>query len=137
LNALGLHIDKRKSCSQGDYLYYLATNNSSGLGSFRVTSHLADGLATFGYFYFPFQFILFFLVFLILDCFSVYTRDGIRFSIFGLISIFTYFGMFRNANGCFVELSYILRDFPQFILISWIGLRVSIIIATGVKQLFR
>lgn len=137
LNALGLHIDKRKSCSQGDYLYYLATNNSSGLGSFRVTSHLADGLATFGYFYFPFQFILFFLVFLILDCFSVYTRDGIRFSIFGLISIFTYFGMFRNANGCFGELSYLLRDFPQFILISWIGLRVSIIIATGVKQLFR
>ncbi len=137
LNALGLHIDKRKSCSQGDYLYYLATNNSSGLGSFRVTSHLADGLATFGYFYFPIQFILFFLVFLILDCFSVYTRDGIRFSIFGLISIFTYFGMFRNANGCFGELSYILREFPQFILISWIGLKVSMIIVKGAKQLFK
>ena len=137
LKTLGIQIDKRKRYSQGDYLYFLATDNSSGLGSFRVTSHLADGLATFGYLYFPIQFILFFLVFLILDCFTAYTRDGIIFSIFGLISIFTFFGMFRNANGCFGELSYILRDFPQFILISWIGLKLSMIIAKGIKQVFK
>lgn len=137
LHSLGLSVDKSKTFSQGDYLYYLATDNYSALGSLRVTSHLADGLATFGYFYFPIQFVLFYICFLILDCFSVLTKSGIRFSVFGLISIFSFFGMFKNANGCFGELSFILREFPQFILISWIGLRVSMIIVNGAKQLFK
>ncbi len=137
LDVLGIQVNKIKSCSQGDYLYYLATDNSSGLGSFRVTSHLADGLATFGIFYFPIQFLLFYICFLILDCFSVLTKSGLRFSIFGLISIFTFFGMFRNANGCFGELSYILREFPQFILLSWIGLKLALFISKGIRQVSR
>ncbi len=137
LKKIGIQIDKKKSCSQGDYLYYLATDNSSALGSFRVTSHLADGLAAFGLFYFPIQFFLFYICFLLLDCFSVYTRSGMKYSIFGLISIFTFFGMFRNANGCFGEISYILRDFPQFIFISWIGLKVSMFILKGFKQIYK
>ncbi len=137
LNALGISVDKSKSYSQGDYLFYLATGNSSALGSLRVTSHLADGLATFGFFYFPIQFFLFWICFLLLDCFSVLTKSGIRFSIFGLISIFVFFGMFRNASGCFGELSYILREFPQFILISWIGLKLSILIVRGTKTVIK
>ena len=137
LKALRINVDKSKTYSQGDYLYYLATGNYSALGTSRVTSHLADGLATFGFFYFPIQFILFWICFLILDCFSVFTKSGMRYSIFGLISIFTFFGMFRNANGCFGELSYILRDFPQFILISWIGLKISTTIAKELRLLFR
>ena len=137
LKALGFSVDKSKTYSQGDYLYYLATGNYSALGTSRVTSHLADGLATFGFFYFPIQFILFWICFLILDCFSVFTKSGMRYSVFGLISIFTFFGMFRNANGCFGELSYILRDFPQFILISWIGLKISTAIAKELRLLFR
>ncbi|MBO7637076.1 MAG: hypothetical protein J6S89_10930 [Paludibacteraceae bacterium] len=137
LKALGIKVDKSKTYSQGDYLYYLATGNYSALGTSRVTSHLADGLATFGFFYFPIQFILFWICFLILDCFSVFTKSGMRYSVFGLISIFTFFGMFRNANGCFGELSYILRDFPQFILISWIGLKISTAIAKELRFLSR
>lgn len=137
LKAMGIVVDKSKTYSQGDYLYYLATGNYSALGTSRVTSHLADGLATFGFFYFPIQFILFWICFLILDCFSVITKSGMKYSIFGLISIFTFFGMFRNANGCFGELSYILRDFPQFILISWIGLKISTAIAKELRLLFR
>ena len=137
LKALGINVDKSKPYSQGDYLYYLATNNYSALGTSRVTSHLADGLATFGFFYFPIQFFLFWICFLLLDCFSVITKNGIKYSVFGLISIFTFFGMFRNANGCFGELSYIIREFPQYILITWIGLKVSKSIAGTLRYLFR
>ena len=137
LKVLGIPVDKTKAYSQGDYLYYLAIGNSSALGTSRVTSHLADGLATFGYFYFPIQFFLFWVCFLVLDCFAVLTKNGMKFSIFGLITIFTFFGMFRNANGCFGELSYLLREYPQFILVSWIGLKMSTSILKGLRNLFR
>ena len=135
LKIININVDKTKSYSQGDYLYFLATGNSSALGSSRVTSHLADGLATFGLLYFPIQFLLFWICFLLIESFAVYTPSGIKFSIIGLILIFFFFGMFRNANGCFGELSYILREFPQCILISWLGLKFSVSIFKGLKLL--
>lgn len=126
LKRLGMNVDKTRLYSQGDYLYYLATGNSSALGSMRVTSHLADGLATFGLAYFPIQFVLFWLCFLVLDSFCVQTPSGIRYSIFGLFCIFSYLAMFRNANGCIGELSYLLRSLPQFLFLSILGIKLSV-----------
>lgn len=125
LHSLHINLDKSNIYSPGDFLYSLATKAPIA-SSMRVTSHLSDGLATFGYFYFPIQFFLFWLCFLAVDCFSVKTVSGVKYSIFGLISIFSFMAMFRNANGCFGEVYYLLRGFPQYLLLSWIGIKVSI-----------
>lgn len=101
--------------SRGDFLY----NQSSGhsIGGYRVTSHLADGLATFGYWYFIIQFFLFFLEFRLIDNFSIHDEDKMIHSIFGLIMLYSFLGMFRNANGMMNEIGYILRGFWQQIFI--------------------
>jgi len=129
LSALGVNVDKTRVMSPGDYLYYQYTQNRSYLGSMRVTSHLADGLATFGLLYFPIQFLLFWLCFLALDSFCVNTtRFGVRYSYLALFTIFSFLGLFRNANGCFGDLSYLFRSFPTSILIYWIGVKIASIL---------
>lgn len=98
--------------SRGDLLYSLGSHNTI-IPSYRVTSHLGDGLATFGFWYFPIQFILFFLVFKLLDSFVFYSKSGIIYSVLGLMNIFLFLSMFRNAGGCLQEVAYCLRGFWQ------------------------
>ncbi|MGK6351561.1 hypothetical protein [Parapedobacter sp. DT-150] len=120
LNLLGIQIDKTKlEYSRGDMLYQIVDGKSL-LGSFRVTSHVGDGLATFGYLYFLIQYIFFFLVFKLLDCYVWYGSQGIVYSTLGLINVFGFLGMFRNANGCLTDLSYIMRGFWQDCFTFWI-----------------
>lgn len=112
LKALNINLDKTDLFSRGDLLYALSNKSEIFVG-LRVTSHLADGLATFGYLYFFIQFILFLIEFKLLDCF-VFIKDGrIIYSAYALICIFDYLGMFRNANGCIDEASYLIRGFIQ------------------------
>lgn len=112
LKSLDLNLDKNIIFSRGDLL--LATSTHSPVSpSFIVTSHIADGLATFGYFYFLIQFILFFLEFKLLDCYIFYHKGNVIFSVYGLICIFDFLAMFRNANGCLDEVGFILRGFIQ------------------------
>lgn len=109
---LGVDKDKSKTVySSGDYLYFLASN--IGLGGFRVTSHIGDGLANFGIIYFPLQFICWFLVFKLLNCFIFFTSKGEVYSVFGLMNVFIFLGMFRNANGIVLDISYVIRGFWQ------------------------
>lgn len=123
LNALGIQIDKTElEYSRGDYLYDLGTG-AGGLGGYRVTSHIGDGLATWGGWYFIIQFVLFFLVFKLLNCFVVFTRKGIMYAPYGLMAIFLFLGMFRNANGHIQDLTYIIRGFWQacftYLVVYW------------------
>ncbi|MBE8719327.1 hypothetical protein [Sphingobacterium pedocola] len=124
LNNLGVKINKEDlEYSRGDYLYNLATG-SGGLGGYRVTSHIGDGLATWGMWYFPIQFVIFYLVFKLLDCFVLYTKRGFIYSPYGLMSIFLFLGMFRNANGHFQDISYLMRGFWQdcftYLVVYWL-----------------
>jgi len=103
-------IDFNKSLfefSRGDLL------SGRSLGGYRVTSHVGDGLATFGFWYFPLQAIVFFIVFKLLNSFVYYSRNGIKYAPLAIMSIFSFLGMFRNANGITGNLSYILRGFLQ------------------------
>ncbi|MCH4147439.1 MAG: hypothetical protein LKG25_02760 [Prevotella sp.] len=118
-----LNIDKKEIISNGDFLYNLSTGYSYAAS--RVTSHLADGLATFGNKYFILQFILFFIQFKLVDCFLIWRRGRVIYSFFGLLLIFSIFGMFRNANGCFGEVSFILRGFWQDLLLFILVLKLS------------
>lgn len=102
--------------SRGDILYSLSTNKKL-TKTFRVTSHVGDGIATFGAWYFPIQFILFFCVFKLLNSLVYYTKQGTIYSIYGLSCLFTFLGMFRNAEGCFNDLSYCIRVYWQNIII--------------------
>lgn len=110
------NIDKKFIYSRGDLLYATSTHTTV-FPSLRVTSHIADGLATFGYLYFPIQFILFFIQFKLLDCYIFYNKKNIYYSIYGLTCIFDFLGMFRNANGCVNEAGFIVRGFIQSCLI--------------------
>ncbi len=102
--------------SRGDLLYAIGTHSNIFSG-FRVTSHVADGLMTFGLLYFPIQFIIFLCIFKLQNALVFYTRKKYIYSIFGLICFFTFFGLFRNANGCSGDTMYLLRGFWQSLIL--------------------
>lgn len=124
LKVFGSEVDKKRlEYSPGDLLYALGSKNNIMQG-YRVTSHVGDGLATFGYWYFPLQFIMFFLVFKLLDTFIYFSRSGsVIYSPFALMNIFIFLGMFRNSNGLLTDVTYCLRGYWQgcitFLLISF------------------
>lgn len=111
LKIFGLNFNKELfEFSRGDLL------SGRSLGGYRVTSHVGDGLATFGFWYFPLQLIVFFWVFKLLNCFVYYSKNTIYYAPLALMSIFTFLGLFTNANGITGDLSYIIRRFPQNII---------------------
>lgn len=117
INFMGLDIDKSEivnAFSRGDLLYALSTGAGMRV-ALRVTSHVADGLATFGLWYFPFQYILFYFQFLLVDCFLITEKRKTTYSLLGLITIFTFLALFRNAQGCLGDAIYIIRLFIQTI----------------------
>jgi hypothetical protein len=121
LAAFGIKIDKNDLIySPGDMLYMTGGGTHAMLGGFRVTSLIADGLATFGYLCFPILFILLFLSFILLDSLVLYKNKEIIFSIIGLINIFGFLGMFRNSISSLTPLIYILRGFWQQCFTLWI-----------------
>jgi len=120
LSFLGIKLDKNKLLySPGDMLYRIG-GGSNALGGYRVTSLIADGLATFGYFCFPILFALLFMSFKLLDCLVYYSKNGIVYSTLGLISVFDFLGMFRNSISCSVPVSFVLREFWQLCITFWI-----------------
>lgn len=124
LGLFGIKLDKSEfEFSRGDILY------GKGFGGYRVTSHVADGLATFGFLYFPLQFFIFFLIFKLLNCFIFHTSRGIYYAPYALISVFTFIGFFRNANGILMDISYILRGYWQGILTFMISLFLANLIS--------
>lgn len=112
LNFFNINIDKTKyQHSPGDLLLSLSTG-SPIFPANVVTSHVADGLATFGYFYFPIQFAIWVLMFSLIDSFIFVKRNGeIIYSVFGLVSVFTFLGLTRASAGCGHELYYCLRQY--------------------------
>lgn len=98
--------------SRGDILnYYAGKGSIYTLGNYIVTSHLADGLIQFGTLYFLIQFILWLIVFRLLDSMCYRFEGETYYSLFGLLSVFTILGMYRNANGCLQDIAYIIRYF--------------------------
>ena len=121
LNYLNIEYDKNTRYSRGDKLKALSLNRHP-FASYLITSHLADGLVTFGFWYFPIEFLLFFLRFLFLDTFLLKYKGKIHYSILGLMTIFSFLAMFRHAGGCCDSLSYIVRGYWQDVILFIIGL---------------
>ncbi|WP_313600296.1 hypothetical protein [Epilithonimonas vandammei] len=113
LKILKVNIDKDEfRFSRGDKLFAEATHSPVFAG-YRVTSHVADGLATFGFLYFPVQFLAWITVFYLLNCFVWIGKNKVYYAPFALINLFVFVGMFRNANGIIADFSYLLRGFWQ------------------------
>lgn len=111
LNFFGIYLDKSKlEFSRGDLLY------GSGYGAYRVTSHVADGLVTFGHWYFPIQFVVYFIIFRLLNFFVFYTSSGVIYAPYALMNVFTFLGMFRNGQGLIADMGFIIRGFLQGVL---------------------
>ena len=115
------------SFAEGDYLYAVATKTSV-FGGFRVASHLALGLASFGILYFPIQYILLFFSFYLMDL-MVYRKGTITYSLAGLAIVFDLVGRFRNANGCVGDAGYLVRGYWQFLLLNWLTFKLAKLIA--------
>lgn len=123
LKAFNLDARKVGFGSRGDMLKAMSYGQPVFI-SLLVTSHLGDGLATFGYWYFVIQFILFFLELKLIDTFSCMKRGQVVYSVMGLIVVFSFLGQFRNANGCTGEIAYLLRGYWQDLLLFAIALKV-------------
>jgi hypothetical protein len=114
LKFFGLNVNKEDLYySPGDMLYATSSGVSTAFGGYRVTSLVADGLATFSFFCFPIAFVLVYIVFLLLDSLVIKTVHGILYSPLGLINIFVFLGLLRNSISMFVPTGYILRGFWQ------------------------
>ncbi|KGK29319.1 hypothetical protein [Cellulophaga sp. E6(2014)] len=125
LSLFGIYLDKSEfKYSRGDFLY------GSGFGGYRVTSHIGDGLATFGYWYFLLQFFCFLIIFKLLNTFTYYKDKRINYAPFGLMNLFTFLGMFRNAQGIIGDVGYIVRGYIQ-------GIVTYLIIYYIVRSIFR
>lgn len=110
-NFLFPEIDKSElSFSPMDYLYHLSTR--SGTRSYRVGGDVGLGLATFGYAYFILCFLIYTLVFYIIDGVAHIDKGKLKISIFTLISIyFTYFLMFQVGTGLSAQTQFVLWGF--------------------------
>lgn len=119
------NVDKSKlSFSSMDKLYFLSTRG--GVGAYKVGGDIGLGLVTFGYFYFPLCFLIYFLVFYMLDGLVMFFKNRLRFSIFTLISVyFTYFLMFQVANGIITQTTFVLWNFWWVII--WLCLVYKIV----------
>lgn len=104
-------IDKSDlTFSSMDKLYYLSTR--AGVGGYKVGGDVGLGLATFGYSYFPLCFVIYFLVFYILNGVCRTFKGEHKFAIFTLISIyFTYFLMFQVGGGLIAQTRFVLWGF--------------------------
>ncbi len=110
LKFLGVSINKGElAYSPGDLL-------SGSLGSYRVASHVAIGLSAFGYWYFPIQLLIFFIMFKLLNGFIYKSKQGLLYAPFALMNVFIYMGMARNSAGVINDISFILRGFIEGII---------------------
>lgn len=108
--------------SRGDTLYSLSSN-TNGMGGFRVTSHLADALATFGYWGYLYLFLAFLLEFLLVEHFVNFDKNNVIYSMLAITTIFSMIALFRNANGIVGEIGYILRIFWQNVFVYIITIK--------------
>lgn len=122
LHLTGININKAEyHNSRGDVLrFYAGYGNSYTLYNYIVTSHLADGIVEFGVFYFPIQCLLWIVCFKLQDLFVAMFDDKRIYSLYGLMSAYAFFAQFRNANGVFTDIGYLLRSYWQGIIIFMI-----------------
>lgn len=104
--------------SRGDKLYSITRGNSLSLGNYRVTSHVADGILTFGPIYFLLQLVMWTIVMRLLNSYTLFDKNGNPiYSACALINIYSIMIQFTNANGILMDVEYTVRGFWQELLL--------------------
>ena len=104
--------------ARGDALYiYAGIGGSTNWGEFRVTSNLGDGIATFGFPYFPLQFVSWIVMMLFLNTFSRSVGGKIHYSLYGLLASYTSMMKFVNGNGMLDDILYFVRGYWQEVIL--------------------
>ena len=96
---------------------------------FRVTSHIGDGLATFGFGYFFIQFFVYIIVFFLLNTFVIKKSSEFIYAPYARINVFEFLGMFRNAHGITGDIHYCIRGYFEGIVTYFICKSVVIFFA--------
>ncbi|MDP4269946.1 MAG: hypothetical protein Q8909_07445 [Bacteroidota bacterium] len=100
------------SYSETDYLYAIATNNKSGLGSFRIGSLAGIGLSIFSYGYLFIIMGIFFILFFLFDSTVRITEDkGVVFSLWSFCNILLIGYITSCGHNFYTEVRYIVRGF--------------------------
>ncbi len=120
--------------SIGDYLYGLAINSSSQLGSAIISSMPGVGMAIFGYWYILLIFPLFFIIFLMFDSLVDLKNENIVFSYLFFL-LFTIIINYFNDRHVFVyEFRFVLRTYFETVLIFLITMKIVDIISPSPKH---
>ena len=117
INFFGIDLDKSSILySNGDYMYAIATNRPIFAG-YRVTSHVSDGLATFGYFCYIIFFIVYFIDFYFINSLSLYVGGKLTLSVLGGAYLADFLNFFGNGGGIIKEVNFVLRGYWQLVLL--------------------
>src|SRR6218665_242242 len=132
IDLLGLDVDKTKvnSSSSGDVLFD-RVGGGNALGGFRVGHFAGFGMASFGWFYLLFLFILIIPVFFLWDLLALKVKSAtssgksrVLLSLAALLSMTDLFQFFNFENVLYI-IQFLVRGWIQIILLYWVLLQMS------------
>ncbi len=136
IDILGLNIDKQRvnSFSTGDMLFERA--GGSGLGTFRVGHFAGVGMASFGWLYLFWLFVLIIPVFFLWDILAIRIRAGGRnktiFGLGALLSLTALFWFLQFENVLYM-IQFLIREWIQMVFLYCIMLLATRLIMSFVK----
>lgn len=104
-------------------------SSSHFITGWKVTGDIGAGLYTFGYFYYPFAFIIYLLVFLMFSTYTRFKNGSFIIPVPILTTFLTYFMYFDNAYGIYSSISHLMRD--------WIGILVFCLIYKCIRVVLK
>lgn len=112
------------SYSIGDYLYSLAINSSSELGSAKISSMTGVGMATFGYWYLILLIPIFIVIFTMFDSFVCTKNKQIVFSYFFFLSFLISLNYFNDRHVFTMEFKYITRTYLESVVLFLVAFKL-------------
>lgn len=106
-----------RNINKEDYKYspmdllYAKSQNTALLPSFLVGGDVGLGLSYFGYWYFLVQYIVYFIVFILIDQLHYFSKKTNVISVFSLMTIYTFFLTFQVGGGIIAHIRYIIYSF--------------------------
>lgn len=133
LAALNLDVNKKeaRNGSIADYLFYKSGANADVIGTFRVGHFSGIGLATFGWVYLLLLCVTIIPIYIIFDSYTGLFQSNVKsqkprtiFSFCGLLILTSIFH-FLPSESVTVNISYLLRNWPETIILYFLVFRTT------------
>jgi len=112
------------SYSLTDYLYSLASKNSSVKGSFILGNLSGLGMSLWGYWYLVLIIPLFYCIFFLFDSLALVKNKKIFFSFFFFVNVVEIFNYFNNHHVYTYEIRWILRTYIEGIIFFLLTIKI-------------